>query len=581
MAADNYHLKLIQAILKRNWVGQEALKAAVSESRLQKQSLEDVLRAKALLTEDKLAQVRAEALGLPFISLTGKKIDKTLIEIIPSAVAEKHQAICFEKSGTVLSVALVEPTDPAAREAVDFIGRQNGLTTKYFLTTHDDFQKAFNQYGAVAVEVEEALKAAKEKIDAAPRKQKIVQQKGFEEAIKNAPVTKMVDIIIQQAVETGASDIHIEPLFKETRIRFRVDGILRTFLSLPKYIHAGLISRVKVVANLKIDETRIPQDGRFRLTINEKDIDFRVSTLPLVENEKVVMRILDTPDVAPTLEDLGFIGKSLEVMNKRMQSARGMFLSTGPTGSGKTTTLYSILNRFNKESVNIVTLEDPIEYYLTGVNQSQIRPDVGFTFASGLRSILRQDPNIVMVGEIRDNETAELAIHAGLTGHVVLSTLHTSDSFGAIPRLLDMQVEPFLLTSTLNVVVAQRLGRKICENCKQEIQLAPEVLAEVRAILEKIPNLSEHWSGDLENLKFYAGAGCSQCAETGYKGRIAVVEVLPINDEMKKIILARGSNEQLQTEFAKLGLLTMNQDGIIKALMGMTTIEEVMRITRE
>jgi len=581
MAAETYHLNLIKAIMAHGWIAQDPLKAAVSEARLAKKPLEEILRAKNLLDENRLAQVRAEAMGLQYIDLSGQKIDKALVEIIPQQLADKFKVLCFAQNGNVLSVAMVDPTNQEAREAVDFIGRQKGMITQYFLISEDNFKKALNQYGAVAVEVEEALAAAKEKIDTAPRKAKIAQGPGFEEAIKNAPVTKMVDIIIEQAVEMGASDIHIEPLFKETRVRFRVDGILRTFLSLPKYIHSGLISRIKVVANLKIDETRIPQDGRFRLTIAGKDIDFRVSTLPLVENEKVVMRILDTPDVAPTLEDLGFMGKALEVMNKRMQSARGIFLSTGPTGSGKTTTLYSILNRLNKESVNIVTLEDPIEYFLTGVNQSQIRPDVGFTFASGLRSILRQDPNVVMVGEIRDNETAELAIHAGLTGHVVLSTLHTSDSFGAIPRLLDMNVEPFLLTSTMNVVVGQRLARKICPNCKKEIQLAPEVLAEVKAILEKIPNLKEHWPGGLENLKFYAGAGCPQCGETGYKGRVAVVEVLPVTDEIKKIVLARGTDVQIHEEFSKLGLLTMNQDGIIKTLMGLTTIEEIMRVTRE
>jgi len=401
-----------------------------------------------------------------------------------------------------------------------------------------------------------------------------------EEITKTAPVSKIVSVIIRHAVEGQASDIHIEPAQNETRVRYRIDGILHTSLVLPKNVHSAIVGRVKVLCNLKLDETRLPQDGRVRVSINNKDIDLRVSILPLMDEEKVVMRILDMSRGAPSLTELGFIGPGLNIIMAKLKMTDGMFLVTGPTGSGKSTTLFSILNFLNKEGINIITLEDPVEYFIKGINQSQIRPEIGFTFASGLRSLLRQDPDIIMVGEIRDSETAELGIHAGLTGHFVLSTLHTNDALGAIPRFLDMKVEPFLLGSTLNIVVAQRLARKICEYCKEEDKLPQEVSDDIKKELAATPPavIEQLLPGfDAKKIKFYRGKGCARCGSTGYLGRIALAEVIDVNDKIREFIMENKRNLTLDDLIKNQNFITMKQDGIIKVLMGLTTIEEVLR----
>ena len=455
---------------------------------------------------------------------------------------------------------------------------------EYYITTPESLASVLKQYSELKTEVSEALDIAKDKLaekkEAAGKKNEL--EEVTEEMIQNAPIAKLVSVVLKHAVDAKASDVHIEPFGKNSRVRYRIDGQLTTSLVLPKYVHAALVSRVKVLANLKIDETRVPQDGRIRLNILGNDIDFRVSTLPLYENEKVVMRILDTSSGAFSLEQLGFEGRNLRVMQENIQKPHGMFLVTGPTGSGKSTTLYSVLNILNQEDVNITTLEDPVEYYLSGINQSQIRPEVGLTFASGLRSILRQDPDVIMVGEIRDNETAELAIHASLTGHIVLSTLHTNDAFGSIPRLIDMKVEPFLLSSTLNVIVAQRLVRKICAECKEELKLPDNIRKELDEELKKIPK--DIWPAELDakNLKFYHGRGCAKCGQTGYKGRVAIAEVLEATDNLKNIIaLNKLGGEEIKKEFLAQNMSEIKQDGVLKALKGITTVEEIMRATRE
>jgi type IV pilus assembly protein PilB len=387
-------------------------------------------------------------------------------------------------------------------------------------------------------------------------------------------------VIIRHAVEGRASDIHIEPMQKESRVRYRIDGILHTSLVLPKNVHSAIVGRIKVLADLKLDETRMPQDGRIRVNINDREIDLRISILPLLEEEKIVMRILDVTKDAPSLADLGFMGPGLKVILKNLTKTDGLFLITGPTGSGKSTTLFSVLTDMNKEDINISTLEDPVEYYVKGVNQSQVRPEIGFTFASGLRSLLRQDPDVIMVGEIRDNETAELAIHASLTGHFVLSTLHTNDALGAIPRLLDMKVEPFLLGSTLNVVLAQRLARKICKHCKTEQKIPPDILANIKKELEITPAAVIRQmlpDFDINKIKFYYGQGCTRCALTGYLGRVALAEVLDANDEIKATIMDNKKNITLDDLIKNQNFITMKQDGIIKALLGLTTVEEIIR----
>jgi len=388
--------------------------------------------------------------------------------------------------------------------------------------------------------------------------------------------------ILQNATELKASDIHIEPMDKNYRVRFRVDGILHVSLLLPEEIGPAIISRIKILANLKIDEKRKPQDGRFRLNNKGKDIDFRVSTLPVIDGEKVVMRILDKEEGLTHIESMGLLGTALDNMQEAIKETYGMVLITGPTGSGKSTTLYALLKILNVEERNIVTLEDPIEYHIEGLNQSQIKPEIGYTFASGLRTILRQDPNVIMVGEIRDGETAELAVHAALTGHLMFSTLHTNTAIGAIPRLIDMGIESFLLSSSLRLVVAQRLVRRICENCKEEKIIPDSVRAKIEQEIKRIPEseIKKYEIDPQAKVVFYHGKGCDKCNGTGLRGRVAVYEVVPVNEAIKNIIADQKGNEELIVkEREKMGLLTIKQDGILKIIKGLTTIEEIERVT--
>lgn len=405
----------------------------------------------------------------------------------------------------------------------------------------------------------------------------------LEEIIKGAPVSRMVAIIMRHAVEGGASDIHVEPMGDESRVRYRIDGVLRTSLVLPLYVHPAIVSRVKVLANLKIDETRVPQDGRITQEISGKKIDFRVSTLPVVDNEKVVMRVLDTSVGAPTLEQLGYRREHVEIIKQQIKKPFGMFLVTGPTGSGKSTTLFAILSMLNAEGVNISTLEDPVEYYIQGVNQSQIRPEIGYTFATGLRALLRQDPNVMMVGEIRDRETAELGIHAALTGHLMFSTLHTNDVFGIVPRLTDMGVEPFLLAATMNLGIAQRLARKICVHCKEPQEIEPATLAKLEAEIKEIPKKYFEGAKYSQNppYVFSHGKGCARCGDSGYQGRISAVELLEFTPQAKRLIEKGFPADEVKQEFVRQEALKLRQDVILKALDGITTVEEVFRLTQE
>jgi len=550
----------------------------------------DKLKQEKLIDDEDLAKAMAAVFNLNYSPLLNFKIEAKFLKMLPVDLARNYEVVIFNQTKGVLEAAMVDPNNLKAKEAVDYIAREKGLKVKYYITSEDIFKGLIKQYSGLKREVSEALDVAKDKIEEQEEKKKKVQKEeeieDISEVVKSAPVAKMVSVILKHAVDGKASDVHIEPYSDSSRVRYRIDGVLHTSLVLPKYIHASLVSRVKVLANLKIDETRIPQDGRIRLNIMGRYIDFRVSTLPLYDQEKVVMRILDTSSGALTLDQLGFEGHNLEIIQENIKKPHGMLLVTGPTGSGKSTTLYSVLNILNKEGVNIVTLEDPVEYYLTGVNQSQIRPEVGLTFATGLRSILRQDPDIIMVGEIRDNETAELAINAALTGHIVLSTLHTNDAFGAVPRLMDMKVEPFLIANTLNAVVAQRLVRKICAECKVEINLPERAKNEVWNQLKTVPesSLPEELKGGIKsgkNLKFYKGKGCPACNSTGYKGRIGIVEVLGITDNLQQIIVNNKMGQEFREEALAQGMIGMQQDGMLKALRGITTIEEVMRATRE
>ena len=572
--------ELIDLLVKSKLIGVEQLAKIKNLAASSQEDLDSILIRQGIIDSEELTKVKAQLFKLPYQLLLNQKVEDQALNVIPLEVAENYKIICLKKEDNKIRVGLTDPENFKAIEAVDFLAKELGLQVDYCLISSASFIYVVKQYKTLRKEVTTALESkAQEDAEALIRTKK-QREIELEEITKTAPVAKIVSVIIRHAVEGRASDIHIEPLHQESRVRYRIDGILHTSLILPRSVHSAIVARIKVMAELKLDETRLPQDGRIRMTVNNKDIDLRVSILPLLDDEKVVMRILDVSQGAPTLEDLGFMGHELEVMKKNIAKTDGMFLITGPTGSGKSTTLFSILNKINQEGVNIVTLEDPVEYFIKGINQSQIKPEIGYTFASGLRSFLRQDPNIIMVGEIRDNETAELAIHASLTGHFVLSTLHTNDAMGAIPRLFDMKVEPFLLGSTLNIVVAQRLGRKICPHCKIEDKLPNDLLADIKQEISQIPaDLLKKLLPklDLKNLKFYRGKGCPRCGNIGYIGRVALAEVLDITDEIREII--KDENKILTIDNVKQSQLftTIKQDGIIKVLLGLTTMEEVLR----
>ncbi|MFQ6084193.1 MAG: GspE/PulE family protein, partial [Candidatus Aminicenantia bacterium] len=467
--------------------------------------------------------------------------------------------------------------DLEAQEALKFLSRQGKFTYQVFLITPTTFKAFLNQYKTLKKEVGKAL----EELEAELKIEKVPAIAEIERLVEEAPITKVVAVILRYAVGGEASDIHIEPLRDKLRIRFRLLGTLHSSILLPIRVHPAIVSRIKILSTLKIDETRIPQDGRFSAEIEDREIDFRVSTFPTTFGEKVAIRVLDPTVGLRKFEELGLLGRNFEVVKKAIQNPYGMILATGPTGCGKTTTLYAILQVLNKEGINIVTLEDPIEYSIAGVNQSQVRPEIGYNFARGLRHILRQDPDVIMVGEIRDTETAALSIHAALTGHIVLSTLHTSNSLGVIPRLIDLGVQSFLIPPTLTVAIAQRLVRRLCDHCKKKIKPKKEIRS---LILEEIENLPEKVKNKTKPKKpFYIwkAEGCKECHEVGFSGRIALFEVLEMTPQLSDIILKEPSEVRIEEEAKRQGMVTMKQDGVLKVLNGVTTIEEVLRIAEE
>jgi len=573
--------ELLQVLVKNNILRQEELPEIKQKAQAIGKKVEDFIVEKQLIDAEELVRHKADVYGLLYENLLEKKVSDKVLSTIPSEVAENYKIVCFDRNENEISVGITDPDNFKAIEAVDFLSKEAELRAKYYLISAGSFRAAFKQYKTYAKELSKALKTREEEEKKEESEKEQKQEKELTEVIKSAPVIKIVSVIIRHAVEGGASDIHVEPLKNDSRVRYRIDGILHTTLVLPRSVHDAIVARIKVMSNLKLDETRVPQDGRIRLTIDDKDVDFRVSVLPVVGAEKVVMRILETEKKAPTLEELGYQGIQLKIVNANLEKTEGMMLATGPTGSGKSSTLFAILHILNKESVNISTLEDPVEYMVKGVNQSQIKPDIGYTFASGLRSFLRQDPDIIMVGEIRDEETAELAIHSALTGHYVLSTLHTTSAAGAITRLVDMKVESFLLGSTMHTVIAQRLARKICLHCREKIEISEAYLRDTKEEIKKItPEYIKTVIKDFDPEKpvFYRGKGCPRCGNTGYSGRIAILEVLDINDKLKDAIISgkKHLSEEEINESQKF--ITMKQDGIIKMLAGTTTMEEILRV---
>lgn len=570
----------ILAILVKNKAIDEKTLAVVKDLMQRGKTLEQAAVGGRYVTDIVYAKAKAEAYGLDFVDLTERVIPKETLDLIPQETKDNFNLVPVEFDGKTLQIALLDPRDIKATGAIDFLAADRGWTVKYVIAPTAQIAKLLKKLKGLGTEVATALAQAKGKFT---KKEEKTEDLGkLEEVIKGAPVSRMVSVIMRHAVEGGASDIHIEPLGDESRVRYRIDGVLRTSLVLPIYVHPALVSRIKVLANLKIDETRIPQDGRISQDIGGRKIDFRISTLPVVDNEKVVMRVLDTTSSAPTLESLGYRKEHVDIIHEQSKRPFGMFLVTGPTGSGKSTTLFAILNGLNNEGVNISTLEDPVEYYIPGVNQSQIKPEIGYTFASGLRSLLRQDPNVIMVGEIRDKETGELGIHASLTGHLVFSTLHTNDAFGIIPRLVDMGIEPFLLAATINLGIAQRLARRVCQYCKEPQVIDPTVIEKMRAEIKRIPPKFFAPGFDPDGqIQFFMGKGCVKCGNNGYQGRISIVEMFEFGDALRQLIEKGFPLPEVRLQIAKQEALTLRQDGLLKALAGLTSLSEVMRVSQE
>ncbi len=575
--------ELLQILIQQGALNEEKAEAVQKSALEAQQPVEEYLFVNPLIPEEALAEARGRLYKIPYVDLTGKAIDQAVLRFIPEELAQNYQIVAFQKSDKEVNVGIVDPRNFKALEAVEFIMKEKGMRPYYFIISPANFRSVMKGYSAIGEEVGKVLDLAKERFAEEEKEGEELEVTGdLQEVIKRAPVSKIVSLIIKHAIDSRASDIHIEPTEQQSRIRFRIDGIMHDSLSLPPYLHASLVTRIKVLADLKLDETRKPQDGRIRQKIGKTEVDLRVSTLPLVNNEKVVMRVLDTSGKVPTLKDLGYSEKNIKLIEASMNRSHGMFLVTGPTGAGKSTTLYSVLNILNDNTSNIVTLEDPAEFYIPGINQSQVNAEVGYTFASGLRAILRQDPDIMMVGEIRDRETAELSIHAALTGHIMFSTLHTNTALGAMPRLIDMGAEPYLLAATLSNVIAQRLVRKICEHCKVDITVSKDVEAKIRKSLEQLAD--EFKPKELKSTKplvFYHGNGCVRCNDSGYRGRTSVSEVVIIDDDMKKIIENGAKMYELEEAAKKQGLVSMQQDGFLRALAGITTVEEVLRVMQE
>lgn len=519
---------------------------------------------------------------IPVLSEFPKQLEKRILEIIPEATARKHRLFCFEKNDTLLRIAMVDPSDFDAMNMLRFLAEKESLSIEIYQTTEAVFGEVMKNYSGTDKALQNAIlslkKGAESGLDLEAEKRKSIQGEVFQDA----PIAKLVEVIVKHALDGRASDIHIEPIEGNYRVRFRIDGILKSQLVFPLEVGRAVVSRIKILSNLKIDEKRKPQDGRIHFESGGRAIDLRVSSLPVMEGEKIVMRVLDRANNVSDFDVLGLLGRNRTVLLNKIREPFGIVLITGPTGSGKSTTLYAFLQILNQEERNIVTLEDPVEYFIDGVNQSQIRPEIGYTFSAGLRSILRQDPNVIMVGEIRDNETAELAIHAALTGHLVLSTLHTNDAIGSVPRLVDMGVESFLLASSLQSVAAQRLVRKICEKCKTEMKITDLQRDRLAQMYQEIP-LSEkkvYNLKDNQEIKVFKGAGCDDCGRTGHKGRVGIYEVFEITDPVKAIITDHKANEhELRKESLSQGMISMKEDGILKVLLGLTTLAEVERAT--
>lgn len=572
----NFNSILEVLVAQQSLTQEEADKIAVEQLSSGK-TIEEIIKDKKVVSEEVLARAKAEFYKVPFIKISETGVSPEALNKLPESVARRYQMLPFSinEEDLLLKVAMSNPLNVTA---IDFAQQKTGYRVEAHYAMPSELEQKIAERYAQSLSGE-VTKALEETTTVKKNQEAANLSKLSQEVVRQAPITKIVETILSFAMKARASDVHIEPEIERTRIRYRIDGILQEKLILPRSVHDAVISRIKILSHLKIDEKRVPQDGRFTFKSEGAEVDLRISTLPTVHGEKVVMRLLKKNMKVPTLEELGMSGLALSMVKKAIKIPNGIILITGPTGSGKTTTLYSILDIINSPKVNIMTLEDPVEYQMNGVNQVQINPQAGLTFANGLRSFLRQDPNIIMVGEIRDEETVGLAIQASLTGHLVFSTLHTNSAAGAIPRLVDMGAESFLLASSMQLMMAQRVVRRINPDFIEEYQPEPEVIKDVKAVLG---GYYQQWcqmkNKDPNKMILYRPKKNLPQNETEYKGRVGIYEVMPVSEEISKMILKNSSASELEKAALGKGMLLMKQDGYIKALEGITTIEEVIRV---
>ncbi len=569
-------MSLIQELVKKGVLEKAKAEALEKEIKVSLKKEETVILEKEIVSEDFLFKLKSDYLEIPLKTIDPKSVPLEILELVPQETANNYKMISLSKKDNTLDIGMVYPEDLDAQEALKFLARRGNFEYKVFLITFSTFAQLLKQHKSLRKEVGKALEELEEEM----KTRKAVGKSEIERLVEEAPIAKVVAVILRYAVEGKASDIHIEPSKDKLRIRFRMLGSLHASIFLPLRVHLAVIARIKILSNLKIDETRIPQDGSFSAKVEGQNIDFRVSTLPTVLGEKAAIRVLNPQIGLKKFEQLGLLSRDRKIVEKMIKKPYGLILTVGPTGCGKTTTLYTILQTLNKEEVNIITLEDPVEYFIPGLNQSQIKPDIGYDFAKGLRHILRQDPDIIMVGEIRDAETANLATHAALTGHLVLSTLHTSSALAAIPRLIDLGIQPFLVPSTLSLVIAQRLVRKLCDKCKKKVSPKKEIKA---LLLKEIQTFPEEMKKEVqpESLFIWEPKTCKYCNHQGFSGRIGLFEILKMTDGIAEIILKGVSEKELEVESKKQTMTTIRQDGILKILKGLTTIEEVLKATQE
>jgi type IV pilus assembly protein PilB len=559
--------RLAELFLRANLITKAQLDQAIAQQKVEGSRLGTILTKLGWVKEEDVSRCLGEQYGIPYIDLDSHTIPPEVIRLIPPGIVQKHLVIPIGKAGTTLTMAMADPTNVFAVDDIKFM---TGLKVEAMVATESAVRRAIDRF----YDSSETLQNVMASIEDAGMEVIEEQQDGnlnisdLRQAVEEAPVVKLVNLILAEAIKKGASDIHTEPYEKTFRVRFRIDGVLYEVMTPPLSLKNAIISRLKIMAELDISERRLPQDGRMKIKYKGREVDFRVSTLPTLFGEKVVMRLLDKSNLKLDMSKLGFAPKALADFEAAIRAPYGMILVTGPTGSGKTTTLYSALDRLNQPETNIMTAEDPVEFNVKGINQVQIRENIGLNFATALRSFLRQDPDVIMVGEIRDFETAEIAVKAALTGHLVLSTLHTNDAPSAITRLLNMGIEPFLVASSVILFLAQRLPRRICVHCKAHLVVPPDALVDVGLTPEEAASIT-----------CYKGHGCEVCSGTGYKGRIAIYEVMTLSPDLRDIVLRGGSALELQRGAIQNGMRTLRMSGLGKLKEGMTTIEEVVRVT--